>query len=160
MPPPPSNSTSFFKEIWGSLISMLRRIFGPPPVAGAPTPQKPPMEDPFLERLIEAAVAPLAETLGVGRQEASMALMQCRSGEPNELARKSQLRVQCSFKKNSPSRVAVMMSILFLKDGQPIVSTVNLEASWDDLPSEVRSEFIRKNPTEVTYALAETRQPI
>ncbi len=166
MPSPLRNtSPGLLRGFWQRLISILSQIFGsniaPPISTTGNRPRKSdlsPSDNQFLQRLFDAAIIPISETLGASREDVRKALVQSRAGEPNELAQTSHLRVECAFKKVSPSRLAVTVSIIFLKDDKPLVSTVRLEASWDELPSQIRSEFIRKNPPEVICVITEHNQ--
>jgi hypothetical protein len=112
-------------------------------------------DDSFLAALLQEAARQISDDLGLDAAEVSDALKQCRAGLPNELAGKIQSRVDCSFKKTSANRISVTLSISFLKDGKPWLTQVRQETSWDELPGEIRAEFIEKNPAELCYILCD-----
>ena len=120
MPSPLRNtSPGLLRGFWQRLISILSQIFGsniaPPISTTGNRPRKSdlsPSDNQFLQRLFDAAIIPISETLGASREDVRKALVQSRAGEPNELAQTSHLRVECAFKKVSPSRLAVTVSII------------------------------------------------
>ena len=116
------------------------------------TPQD---DEQFVDWLLDTTATTIAKVLDKHRQDVEFALRQCRAGQPNELAQTTQLRVECSVIKLSASRVSVTVSVVVLKAGKPEVITIRTAASWDDLPKEIRSEFIRNNPPEVHYVICE-----
>jgi hypothetical protein len=109
----------------------------------------------FLSEILEAAAKELSEALAMNRQIVDVAIQDCRDGKPNEFARKIHLRIDCAIKKISAARASVTISIALTKDGQPIPIRIQREVSWDELPHEIRSEFIRNNPAELCYVIAE-----
>ncbi|HEY6183227.1 MAG TPA: hypothetical protein VIW67_13340 [Terriglobales bacterium] len=132
------------RGIWEWVLSLLRRLFGSPF-----------SDDEFVNGLIEEAVRKLSEVLEIAKEDLARAFEESREGKANELARRLGLRVDCSLKKISASRVSVTLSILTLSEGESILTKIQHEASWDELPREVRAEFIRHNPGEVHYVICD-----
>ena len=91
----------------------------------------------------------------INKADVEAALLQCRTGAPNELARKLNARIDCSLKKLSASKLAVVLSVAYQKDGKLMVIRIDQEVSWDDLPGEIRSRFITENPAELCYVIVE-----
>jgi hypothetical protein len=137
------------RAAWDWLLSLLRRLFAPALD-----------DDAFLRGLLQAAAGQIAEALQLEEQDVGIAFQRCRAGQANELARQLCLRVDCSLKRSSASAVAVTLSIFTLKEGKPVVTQISRDASWDELPQEVRAEFIRNNPPEMHYVICEaSRDP-
>ncbi|MGD1086655.1 MAG: hypothetical protein ABSA47_18105 [Verrucomicrobiota bacterium] len=143
-PSPPVESTAgLFQRILNWIRRMLEIVFGST------------NDSRFLSDILEAAARQLSETLAADRQAVDMAIKDCREGRANEFARKLHLRIDCTIKKLSAARAAVTISIALTKDSRPILARVHREVSWDELPREIRSEFIRNNPAELCYVIAE-----
>jgi hypothetical protein len=111
--------------------------------------------DQFVGRLLTVAAQQIAKALALNNAEVEDALLRCRTGDPNDLARKLSARIDCSLKKVSASELAVVLSVAYQKDGKLMVTRIDQEVSWDDLPGEIRSRFITENPEELCYVIVE-----
>jgi len=105
--------------------------------------------------LLEQCAQQIASAMAMDKQAVDGTLKKCRAGHPDELAQRLHLRVDCGLKKISATRVVVDLSIGLLKADKPVLIQIKHEASWDDLPREIRSEFIRNNPSEIHYVICE-----
>jgi hypothetical protein len=111
--------------------------------------------DRFVNKLLSLSARHIAESLALNNTEVEAALLQCRSGASSDLAQKLNVRIDCSLKKVSASRLAVTLSVAYLKEGKVNLTRISQEVSWDDLPREIRSRFIKENPDELCYVIVE-----
>jgi hypothetical protein len=118
----------------------------------APNPDA---ETALLSKLLDDAAEQISETVGEPKDKIAQAIRSWRRGQPSQLAQELHLRIECSFKKLSPSRVSATLWILLLNHDQPCPKPRDTVVQWDDLPRELRSEFIRHNPPEIIYVICE-----
>jgi hypothetical protein len=151
---PLSNQTVNGKPGFGDwLRSLLFRLF--PWLFPKPPNALPYDSDPFVNGLLEQCAQQIASALAMDKQAVDETLMKCRAGQPDPSAQRLHLRVDCGLRKISAVRVAVDLSICLLKADKPVLIQIKHEASWDELPGEIRAEFIRNNPPEVHYVICE-----
>ena len=104
-------------------------------------------EDLYLEisgKLAEQMQAPQEQILSMLRQEAQDAARQDAS---------SAMHLECTFRKLSAVTIEMEIVAAFLKEGKPMTSTLRRQLSWDDLPANVRSDFIHTSLRELHYSL-------
>jgi hypothetical protein len=111
--------------------------------------------DQFVGQLLTLSAQQIAKGLALNNSDVEAALLQCRKGDPNDLARKLKARIDCSLKKVSARKLAVVLSVAYEKDDKLTVTRIDQEVSWDDLPAEIRSRFITENPAELCYVIVE-----
>jgi hypothetical protein len=112
-------------------------------------------DDRFVSGLLDQAARCLAEALSLDASEVRRALSLLRQQGVESATTRDLLRVDCSLKKLSSTRMSVTLDVAFHKEGKLIITQIVQELPWDDLPSEIRSEFIRNNPEEIHYVICE-----
>lgn len=93
---------------------------------------------------------PAEQILSLLRQDAKDT--ECQNATPA-------LHMECKFRKHSASIVEMEIVAVFFKDGKPMTSTLSRQLSWDDLPANVRSDFIHTSQKELHYSLGSSAQP-
>jgi|GEM_PF-3670417 len=101
-------------------------------------------------KLSEQMDAPPEQILAVLRGEAA---------SPAEGKTPPPLHMECTFRKLNASSVEIMIIAAYFKDGKPVTSSFRRELSWDDIPSDVRREFIHTGKIEMHYGLGMNTEP-
>lgn len=110
-------------------------------------------EDLYLEiagKLAEQMGIPAEQILSLLRQEGKVT--ESQNATPV-------LHMECTFRKLSASTVEIEIVAAFLKDGKPMASTLSRQLSWDDVPANVRSDFIHTSQKELHYSLGSNVKP-
>jgi len=115
------------------------------------------VEDERAEKLRAEIAHELAAKLGATAEEIASALGALRPNHQS-VATPSSLRVKCTFRKISPAMIDFTVHAHYAGDGKPTITSLSREISWDDVPRDVRREFIRTGERELHYALGESVQ--
>jgi hypothetical protein len=115
------------------------------------------VEDERAEKLLSEIAHELAKALPATAEEIASALAVLKPNQQS-VATPSSLRVKCTFRKISPAMINFTVQADYAGDGKPTITTLAREISWDDVPRDVRREFIRTGEKELHYALGESVQ--
>jgi hypothetical protein len=114
--------------------------------------------DGFARNLMEALAREAAKKLNLAETELSRALWNCRHGKPAGDVLTAPLRVECTLTKSAANRIDACVQMLCQQDGRPVITSLKRVFSWDELPREIRSEFIKTGQPELNYRLCELAQ--
>ena len=70
---------------------------------------------------------------------------------PSEIA----IQLECTFRKLSSTLLEIEVVAVYLKDGNPMTTSLVRKLAWDDLPADVRRDFIRSGKSEIHYKMKE-----
>jgi hypothetical protein len=113
--------------------------------------------DGFARNLMEEVARAAANKLNL-ETELSRALWNCRQGKSLGNVLTAPLRVECTLTKTAANRIGVCVQMLCQQDGRAVIISSKRECSWDELPREIRSEFIKTGQPELVYVLCEQTQ--
>ena len=152
---PPTKSTTW-------IIRFIRWLKGlvPKKASGLPESRQSKLaeSDRFARSLIDDIAREVAKKLNILESELSRALWNCREGKPTGDVLTAPLRVECTLTKVAANRIGVCVQMLCHQDERAVITSLKLEFSWDELPREIRSEFIRTGQPELHYVLCELAQ--
>ncbi len=111
--------------------------------------------DQFARNLMDDAARQLAPKLNVPESELGQALWNCREGKPPGETLIAPIRVECAITKIASNQICLCVQMLCQQDGRSVITTLKRECAWDNLPREIRSEFIRTGQMELHYILCE-----
>ena len=77
----------------------------------------------------------------------------------SEKVRKVPLRLECRFTKLSPNNIKIHIDALYIKSNTPYSTSLTKEIAWDEVPQDVRSEFIHSGKVELIYVLGGAETP-
>jgi hypothetical protein len=100
----------------------------------------------------------VARKLKIPETELGRALWSCREGKPPGDVLIAPVRVECTLTKAAANRICVCVQMLCQQDKRAAITTLKRECSWDELPREIRCEFIKTGQSELHYVLCELTQ--
>jgi hypothetical protein len=115
------------------------------------------VEDQQAERLRAEIARELAANLGVTTEEIAFSL-DTLAADNQWAGSLSSLKIQCSFKKISPTLIHLVVNAYYAREGKPTMTTLERDISWDEVPRDVRHDFIRSGEKELHYALGKSMQ--
>ena len=63
------------------------------------------------------------------------------------------IHLECTFRKLNASTAEIEIVAAYLKEGKPHTSTLRRELSWDEIPEDVRRDFIHTGKAELHYSM-------
>jgi hypothetical protein len=136
------------------LLWYVWRKFKPPP----PSSPNESESDGFARSLINDVAREVARARNSSGEELAQALWNCRVGKPTGDVLIAPLRVECTLTKVAANRIGVCVQMLCQEDGRAAIISLKRDYSWDELPREIRSEFIKTGQPEQHYVLCELGQ--
>jgi hypothetical protein len=114
--------------------------------------------DRFARTLMDDIAGEAGKKLNIAETELSHALWNCREAKLVGEVLIAPLRVECTLTKIAANRIGVCVQMLCQKNGRAVITSLKRECSWDELPREIRSEFIKTGLIELHYILCELAQ--
>jgi hypothetical protein len=117
-------------------------------------PRKP-ETDPFVTAIFSNIAKSISPSLNANVADVRDAFIRWReTGIRSDLLAKF-VKVECSFVKKSASVVTVTPRIAQTKEDKIKITTFEQDTPWEELPQEIRSEFIRNGGKEHVFVLCE-----
>ena len=110
------------------------------------------------EQLYRDISEKLSKVLEVAPEEILGVLKNSDSGKTGNNS-KIPLRLECIFKKLSPINTVITINAVYIKSNTPFKTSLTRELSWDQIPSDVRREFIHSRKIELVYVLGDPEMP-
>ncbi len=152
---PPAKSPNWIMRF----IRWLRRLV-PKKVSERLNSRQPKLSesDNFARTLMDDIAGEVGKKLNLAEMELSRVLWNCREGKLVGDVLIAPFRVECTLTKIAANRIGVCVQMLCQKDGRSVITSLKRECSWDELPREIRSEFIKAGLSELHYILCEMEQ--
>jgi hypothetical protein len=97
----------------------------------------------------------LSGKMKISEPELREALLKMREGRGGGPA-SGVVRVECALAKETANRIKLCLRVLCQTETKPEMISFERVLSWDGLPREIRSEFIRSGNKELHYVLCES----
>lgn len=115
-------------------------------------------DDAFAAVLLADVAKQISTSLGMEASALSRELVAWKErGVRSELLR-SILRVECTVEKATPSRVRLSLQVAQLEEEKCIRKTLSRDASWDELPPEIRRDFNLSGQRVLSYVLCDSEK--
>ena len=120
-------------------------------------PQKPrkPETDPFVSAIFSNIAKSISPSLNANVHDVRDAFIRWRETGIRSDLLANFVKVECSFVKKSASIVTVTPRIAQTKEDKIKITTFEQDTPWEELPQEIRSEFIRNGGKEHVFVLCE-----
>ena len=110
------------------------------------------------EQLYSEIARKLSEQMGAPPEQI-MAVLRGEATSTAEGKTPPPLHMECTFRKLTASSVEIMIIAAYFKNGKPVTSSLRRELSWDNIPPDVRREFIHTGKIEMHYSLGINSEP-
>jgi hypothetical protein len=115
--------------------------------------KSPKRKDSNAEALYEEIATKLSEQMNVPKEDVLKAIRP--ELKKSDAMPPISLRLECTFRKLNSSTLEIQVAAIYLRDGAPRTTTLTRILSWDEVPADVRREFIHTGKTELHYSMGD-----
>jgi len=128
--------------------------------AGSDRLPKPPPVDPFVEGILRNIAGTLPSSKNRSIEAITDDLLQWHKTGVHPASLIGVLKVECAFVKKSATIVSSAVRVALTEGDKVKVVTLDRDIAWENVPQQIRSEFIRNGGKEHHFVICETSNTV